>query len=115
MIDEKWAKEICSGTTGHRGVEIRDANDVYVLVRVKHPGCYDRGMGRTTSGTTEWFVCENNSKLDGHGYPKKLFAIEGRLTKEHKDHIKKSYNLESGSGIMWKWFGGGFMKGTNLK
>ena len=93
---KKWVRSFLPGTSDEGKVEIKAYNDKYTLCRIKGSTGYVGRISPSVYTPTEWFVVENFSELivqAGGRSPRKLFSIDGRLTKEHQTELKEKFDL----------------------
>jgi hypothetical protein len=93
---KKWVDTFYQGSTTQGKVEINTFNDKYTLCYIKGHSGYTGRISGSVYSSSEWFVVETLAKNERGVFgfaPKRLFTIEGRLTKEHKTKIKQDYDL----------------------
>lgn len=91
---KNWFNRLFSGTTASGNQKLYGKTDKHSLVKIFHPGYYQRWTGGMTSGMTEWYVFENLSPTDGYGHAKHEWKKEGRLLKEDKEYIIKTFGIK---------------------
>jgi hypothetical protein len=93
---QKWVDTFFSGSNTQGKVEVRAFNDKYTLCYIKGSTGYIGRISGSVYSASEWFVVETFAEREMGVFgsvPKRLFRIDGRLTKEHKEKLKQDYNL----------------------